>query len=97
MSERDPSYLDYIRSFRCLACEGYGADPHHQPRAGHGSMGMKVSDYRCVPLCRLCHDIYHRESWAMYRRLGIDVEAVICELVAGYFFAQPVAYVKKAI
>jgi len=96
MYERDPFYLAYVRSFCCLICGRSGVDAHHQPRAGHGAMGIKVSDYRAVPLCRCCHDAYGRESRAIYLRNDVDIEAVICDLIAGYFFGQSVAYVKRA-
>jgi hypothetical protein len=85
--ERDALYLDYIRSQACLVCGCSGVDPHHQPRRGHGATSLKVSDYRTVPLCRRCHDDYGQLSWELYRRRGIDVEAVIVLLNSGYFFA----------
>jgi len=48
---------------------------------------MKCSDYRCVPLCYIHHDEFHRTSWPFYAKYGIDVEAEIARLNALYFFA----------
>lgn len=89
MRDVDPDYLAFIRSLPCLipTCRREPCDPHHQNRRGHGSEGMRCSDYRAVPLCRVCHDDYHdRLSWQLYDQHGIDVELEICNLNLRYFF-----------
>ena len=57
---RSPEYLAYVRSYPCCSCPEEGAshpaevpsEAHHQGRRG---VGQKCSDFRCVPLCGLCH------------------------------------------
>jgi len=87
MSDRDPEYRAFIRQQRCLCCPAPESIHHHQPRRFHGSTSMKCSDYRCVPLCYIHHDEFHRTSWPFYAKYGIDVEAEIARLNALYFFA----------
>lgn len=53
--QRSPSYLQLVRSTRCMVCSSRPPnDPHH---AGHRGVGQKCSDMLVVPLCRRCHDV----------------------------------------
>ncbi|KAA0888811.1 DUF968 domain-containing protein [Oryzomonas rubra] len=61
-AERDEVYLQFIRSLPCAKCGRFGpSNAHHHPAAGHSSIGLKVSDYRAVPLCGCeCHLRVHQ-------------------------------------
>jgi hypothetical protein len=54
---RDKKYLAFIRLQRCFKCGQKPSDPHHTETGG---MGMKGSDKKAVPLCRVCHDRHDR-------------------------------------
>jgi hypothetical protein len=58
---RDGTYLEFIREHPCCACHSNKrSEPHHwSPKGRGGGMGAKCSDYRTVPLCRVCHDHFH--------------------------------------
>lgn len=50
---RSGAYLAWVRTHACVGCLRPGpSDAHHVGREG---MGQKVHDFRCVPLCRICH------------------------------------------
>lgn len=55
-SIRSPEYLDYIRSMPCYVCQNSPSEPHH---TGAGGVGVKGSDFTCVPLCRRHHALAH--------------------------------------
>ena len=70
-------------------------DPHHQPEKGHGSMGMKAPDTRCIPLCRAHHTgggtkvqpgSVHRNGRSIFEQYGIDVEKEVARLNMAFFF-----------
>lgn len=97
-TDRDESYLVFVRSKPCLVC-GRPAEAHHQPVRHHGSVGAKCSDYRAVPLCTDHHvgggtaaqpGSYATMSWAFWERYGIDPDAVIAQLNQEYFFGEDV-------
>ncbi len=49
--------MAFVREWPCCSCTAPGpSDPHH---FGSRGMGQKTDDFRCVPLCRRCHDIFH--------------------------------------
>lgn len=63
---RSDAYLAYVRSKPCMFCGADApSDPHH---VGSRGMGQKTDDLRCVPLCRRCHDAYHRGDWRQLLR-----------------------------
>ena len=91
---KDEDYKSYIRTRPCIGCgcTGYTV-AHHQPARGNSGMGCKVSDRRCLPLCRphyfrgelvSCHDAYHQMSWPFWEKRGIDVEQLIERLNMAY-------------
>lgn len=46
-------YLAFVRRLPCCSCGNDGpCDPHH--------LSTRSNDLSCVPLCRTCHQIYHR-------------------------------------
>ncbi|MCP4651485.1 MAG: DUF968 domain-containing protein, partial [PVC group bacterium] len=77
-------YKKWIRTKPCLKCWSItGVVAHHENKKGHGSMGSKCSDLRCLPLCSgNCHSSFQgsrhetsrEEFWG-----DIDVEAIILE------------------
>ncbi len=88
---RDAKYVDWIKTLPCLVkstfCLG-DIDPHHVIPEGGGITGGKVSDYRCVPLCRWHHDGANmREQFEQLH--DIDLQEKIDDLRAAYrhFFA----------
>lgn len=54
-THRDKDYLEFVKSKPCIIC-GQTAEPHHVETAGKG---LKCSDYKTVPLCRICHTYCH--------------------------------------
>jgi len=52
---RSDKYLDYIRSLPCCLC-GKTSVPHH---THSGGVGMKGSDFSCIPLCGEHHTELH--------------------------------------
>lgn len=57
-------YLAFIREKPCCVCKKPGpSDAHHIAPRGQKGMGMKVSDYHTVPLCRKHHDDWHRNGF----------------------------------
>jgi hypothetical protein len=53
-----PEHLVYIRGNRCDACDRQDTVVAHHVRIGtDGGMGMKPSDFFCIPLC----DAHHKE------------------------------------
>ena len=57
---KDPEYLKWVRSERCLFCGEYVAGNAHHVRFGHSAgIGTKPDDYRTIPLCSSCHDDAH--------------------------------------
>lgn len=83
----DEDYLNYIRGLHCAKCGRTfpPSEAHHQHLLGHGSKGMKCSDYRAVPLCQTCHETYHRVGRITFWR-GFNVELIIFRLQRDYFF-----------
>ncbi len=54
---RAAHYLAFVRQLPCCICGApEPSDPHH---VGKHAMGRKTDDYRCVPVCRNCHDQVH--------------------------------------
>lgn len=54
----DDEYLAWVRAKPCCCCVAPApSDPHHFGRHGHA---IKTDDLRVVPLCRRCHDDFHR-------------------------------------
>jgi len=54
---RSARYLAYVRMLPCAGCDTDApSEPHHIEHLG---MGIKGSDYACVPTCRRCHDSFH--------------------------------------
>ena len=88
---RDTAYMKWIKALGCTlervsgsACIG-ATDPHHVKPAGGGIMGGKVSDRRCIPLCRQHHLVVEIHP-ATFRD---GFEALIIQLNREYNSAHP--------
>ena len=92
LPERDEKYKVWIRKQPCEKCRAVGYSvAHHQPKRGESVMGGKVSDRRCIPLCRphyfngelvSCHSAFHQVSWPFWGNR--DVEKIILRLNKEY-------------
>ncbi len=83
---RDAKYVDWIKTLPCLVRSVYclgDIDPHHVIPEGGGITGGKVSDYRCVPLCRWHHDGANMRA-EFERLFDIDLEEKIDDLRTAY-------------
>jgi hypothetical protein len=57
---RNEHYLAFVRARPCCLCACPGpSDPHHF--GAHGT-SIKCDDLFTVPLCRACHDEWHRSG-----------------------------------
>lgn len=100
---RSPTYKKWISRIPCCMCTGYGSilsmlrladfsdvlrsDPAHTGKDGGAS--MKSSDFSCIPLCRLHHDMFDGKSKcpsgdvgreAFIRYYGLPVDDIVVEL-----------------
>lgn len=60
------AYLDFIRSKPCIGCGKGPTDAHHVKARGMG--GGHENDFTAAPLCRECHNGYHRIGLADFER-----------------------------
>ena len=81
---RASRYRMWIRSLPCAAC---GLEPGGE--AAHtgsdGGLGLKASDYSCIPLCADCHRFgagaYHVIGRRQFeRRRSIDIDGLVRRL-----------------
>lgn len=73
--ERNEPYLAFIRNKPCLGCGQPGpSDPHH---FGPRGIATKTSDFRTVPLCRKCHDDFHRTGLLHGEPTRVETERCI--------------------
>lgn len=73
LPERDPDYLDYVRTQPCILCGvQHRSEAHHAKVGQNIAVAMKTEDFRAIPLCHKCHlGIAHQEGNAeLERRLG---------------------------
>lgn len=58
--ERDPGYVDWIRSRACVLSIGWECEgPIHAHHAGVRGLGQKAVDSTCIPLCAR----HHLQGW----------------------------------
>jgi hypothetical protein len=82
---RSKEYLEFIRRRACLVGCAAPVEAHHVNEKGKAATGKKTSDFRTVPLCRICHDSYHflgREAFEALNKL--DLEGEIIRLLAAF-------------
>ncbi len=75
---RSKKYLAFIRTKPCLVCGSPETVPHHEG-LGRNMIGGKPPDSHAVPLCVLCHGIYHNTGPAYWKR--VDIKMVIIKLL----------------
>lgn len=79
----DLAHLDGVRGLCCCACGAPApSDPHHcKDRPPFVELGvyrffpefaMKSADFDAIPLCRPCHDLFHRNHGEFSLRYGPD-------------------------
>lgn len=86
-TDKDPEYLNFIRSLRCVVCVLEGSRQHHATEAAHiGERGLsqKCSDREAIPLCaahhRLGADALHRLGKGFWSHHNIDGNSLLVEL-----------------
>ena len=74
-TERDVKYIKWIRSLPCIVCQFPApSDPHHTETGGKG---IKASDYTCIPLCHMHHQMVHIFGKQTFQeQMKIDFESV---------------------
>jgi hypothetical protein len=71
---RDRFYLAFLKRFPCVACGSCRlVDAAH---FGPHGVATKASDLDALPLCRKCHEEYHRSAVEFAQSKGIDVPAL---------------------
>lgn len=100
MTHRNAAYLDFVRGHvSCLSWEDQN-DPlecfvtrshaHHVRMGGGGGMGIKPSDFRCVPLTdyehRRLHQMGEKSFW---RDVGVDPARVMIALLLQWLGRTP--------
>ena len=79
---RSDEYLEFVRSHPCAVCKK-PADSHHA--FGRRGIGVKSSDYTCVPLCRVHHIELHRTHRRQFESdYQIDLVEVAFNLLHRY-------------
>jgi hypothetical protein len=91
MTPRNPEYLAFIRSKPCCAC-GRPAEAHHA--LGRRGVGVKPSDFGCVPLCREHHRECHEKGTKTFQREhNLDFAEIALNLVHLYHTGEPLTMV----
>ncbi|EDJ0486845.1 hypothetical protein GEX26_19370 [Salmonella enterica] len=55
-----PEYTRWVKRQPCCGCGNASDDPHHIIDHGFGGTGTKACDLLVIPLCRVCHDMLHK-------------------------------------
>ena len=80
-ARKNPKYLDWVRTLRCVECGGR-AEPHHFiGEFGLSGVGITAPDMFSMPLCRKHHrEIHdHDEGWRTLQR-----EYLIRTIIRGF-------------
>ena len=73
-------YKDWIKQLPC-EISGKQAEPHHCNRVGHGSIGSKTDDTRCIPLSHVLHAELHQTGRTTFAvKYNISYEEIITRL-----------------
>ena len=75
---RSKKYKQYIEGLECLVCGRSPVIACHTPLPGEGGTGIKVSDFRMIPLCNPHHQEQHRgfETFAAVHSLDYAREQI---------------------
>ncbi|HHY0904797.1 TPA: DUF968 domain-containing protein [Salmonella enterica] len=55
-----PEYTRWVKRQPCCGCGKRADDPHHIIGHGFSGTGTKACDLLVIPLCRICHDMLHK-------------------------------------
>ncbi|EAU0297334.1 DUF968 domain-containing protein [Salmonella enterica] len=55
-----PEYTRWVKRQPCCGCGKQADDPHHIIGHGFSGTGTKACDLLVIPLCRVCHDMLHK-------------------------------------
>ena len=73
-------YKIWIRSLPCFIT-GRQAEAHHCSKTGHGSMGSKTDDTRCIPLSHEKHTELHQSGAITFaKKYNLNYENIIKQL-----------------
>ena len=82
----DAVYFSGVKSLPCCCCGAAGpSDGHHcmdRPPADvsvyryFGGIADRSADFDAIPLCRECHDLFHRNHGEYARRYGPDYQHI---------------------
>ena len=82
----DAVYFAGVKSLPCCCCGSAGpSDGHHcmdRPPADvsvyryFGGIADRSADFDAIPLCRGCHDLFHRNHGEYTRRYGPDYQHI---------------------
>ena len=92
---KDKRYLRYIRDLNwCCVCgdRPMGVDAHHHSVRGvtQKGMGMKITDYSTIPLCRIHHSEGHSKGWkAIEQKYGVDLVGVMIGCLTFWLNSNP--------
>lgn len=65
-----PGYTHWVKRQPCCGCGKQADDPHHIIGHGFGGTGTKACDLLVIPLCRVCHDMLHKNVKAWEEQNG---------------------------
>ncbi|EBR9319707.1 hypothetical protein CC707_20270 [Salmonella enterica subsp. enterica serovar Panama] len=65
-----PEYTRWVKRQPCCGCGKQADDPHHIIDHGFGGTGTKACDLLVIPLCRVCHDMLHKNVKAWEEQNG---------------------------
>jgi hypothetical protein len=69
---RSKPYRDSVKEHPCLVCKGPAQEAHHIREQFPRTMGVRVGDQWCVPLCKRHHDELHAHSKTFWADAGIE-------------------------
>lgn len=65
-----PEYTRWVKRQPCCGCGNASDDPHHIIDHGFGGTGTRACDLLVIPLCRVCHDMLHKNVKAWEEQNG---------------------------
>lgn len=94
-TSRDSKYLEFVRSRPCVVTgeESNRVVAHHVRCLGGGGIGLKPSDYVCIPLTAEQHSrLHHMGEKSFWQDVGINPEEVITMTILVYLARIRVSY-----
>lgn len=80
-------YIDWIHTMPCCACPRQEAEAHHLIHRGWRD--AKRNDFSAVPLCRRCHEEYHKVGLLTFNaRIDGDLWQIAALLLVEFFLTQ---------